>query len=99
MKMEITDELIDKLSSLSRLNFEGAEREGIKKDLARILSFVDQLKRVDTQNVEPLVHITAEVNQLRNDEPVQDITHAEALKNAPDKDSDYFRVPKILSKE
>ncbi len=97
--MEISDELINKLSGLARLNFEGADREEIKKDLARILSFVDQLNTVDTRAVEPLVHITAEHNHLRNDVPLREITHAEALKNAPDKDSDYFRVPKILTKE
>jgi aspartyl-tRNA(Asn)/glutamyl-tRNA(Gln) amidotransferase subunit C len=97
--MEINDELIDKLSSLSRLNYQGAEREEIKKDLSRILDFVNQLSKVDTSNVEPLVHMTNESNHLRKDEPVQEITHEEALKNAPDKDSDYFRTPKILNQE
>lgn len=97
--MNIDDKLIDKLSTLSRLEFEGKEREAIKNDLGRILTFVEQLNEVDTTGVQPLVHLTTEINQLRADEAVQEITHAEALKNAPDADSDYFRVPKILNKE
>ena len=48
--------------------------------------------------VEPLIYMTEEVNRLRDDEPKVTLTQEEALKNAPKKDSDYFRIPKVLDK-
>ncbi len=97
--MEINDEMIAHLAHLSRLQFEGQAKEEIKKDLNRILSFVEKLNELDTANVEPLIYMTDEHNVLREDEVKQDITHQEALRNAPKKDSDYFKVPRVLTKE
>lgn len=96
--MEIDDKLIDKLADLSRLKFEGEDRVKIKADLERMLKFVDKLNEVDTEGVEPLVYMTNEVLKLRKDEVVDEIPQQEALKNAPSKDSDYFKVPKVLDK-
>lgn len=96
--MEIDDKLIDKLADLSRLKFEGEDRAKIKADLERMLKFVDKLNEVDTDGVEPLVYMTNEVLKLRKDEVVDEIPQQEALKNAPSKDSDYFKVPKVLHK-
>jgi aspartyl-tRNA(Asn)/glutamyl-tRNA(Gln) amidotransferase subunit C len=56
------------------------------------------MNEVNTDNVEPLIFMNSHENVLRNDEPKHEITHQEALLNAPDKDSDYFRVPKFLDK-
>lgn len=96
--MDINDGLIDKLSDLAKLEFEGEDREQIKHDLGRMLDFVNQLSEVDTEGVEPLVHMTQEVNRLRMDEPKDAVSAQEALKNAPKADSDYFRVPKFSKK-
>lgn len=96
--MEIKDELIDHIADLARLSFEGEERSAIKKDLNNIIDFMDKLNAVDTENVEPLVFMSTEINVLREDIPAQTITHEEALRNAPKKDSDYFRIPKVLDK-
>lgn len=96
--MEIDDKLIDKLSELSKLKFEGAERDGIKKDLKRMINFVDKLSELDTTGVEPLVYMNDEPLVLRKDVVVDQISQREALKNAPSKDSDYFKVPKVLDK-
>jgi aspartyl-tRNA(Asn)/glutamyl-tRNA(Gln) amidotransferase subunit C len=97
--MQVDDKLIDKLAHLSRLEFENEAKEEIKKDLTRILSFVDKLNELNTDNVEPLVYMTEEVNVLRDDEVKQTITQEEALKNAPKRDSDYFRVPRVVEKK
>lgn len=97
--MQVNDALIDKLSSLSKLQFEGAARAQIAADLTRMLDFVAQINAVDTTGVLPLIHLTHEINRLREDEPQQQITQAEALANAPRKDSDYIRVPKVLDKQ
>ena len=96
--MEIKDELIDHIAHLARLSFEGEEKSAIKKDLNNIIDFMDKLNEVNTDNVEPLVFMSHEINVLREDIPAQTITHEEALKNAPKKDSDYFRIPKVLDK-
>ncbi|HYG50024.1 MAG TPA: Asp-tRNA(Asn)/Glu-tRNA(Gln) amidotransferase subunit GatC [Flavobacteriales bacterium] len=98
VKVDINDELIDKLCTLAKLEYDDAGKAEIKKDLARILGFIDKLDELDTANVEPLIFMSDEVNVLRADENKETITKAEALKNAPSKDSDYFKVPKVLSK-
>lgn len=96
--MKIDDELIDKLSNLAKLEFHGEERENIKADLDRILGFVEKLKEVDTEGVEPLIYMTDEYAVLREDKAKNTLSKEEALKNAPSRDSDYFRVPKVLNK-
>ena len=96
--MDINDEVIDKLADLSRLKFEGEDRNEIKEDLSRMLSFVDKLNELDTEGVEPLIYMTQEHLKLRPDEIEDELSQKEALKNAPSKDSDYFKVPKVLDK-
>ncbi len=96
--MEINDELVEKLASLSMLEFNGVEKEAIKADLMKIITFMDQLNELDTSGVEPLIHITDTVNVLRDDEAEAHITKEQALFNAPDKDSDFFKIPKVLKK-
>nr|GFD10637.1 hypothetical protein [Tanacetum cinerariifolium] len=81
---------------LARLEFDPAREEQMLKDLNGILDWVDQLAQVDTTGVEPLVHLSHEINVLRDDEARNTVTHQEGLRNAPRKDSDYFRVPKVL---
>lgn len=84
------------LAHLSRLEFDERNEQKMLADLNKILNWVDQLNALDTSNVEPLVHLSHELNVLRPDEPRNTVSHAEGLKNAPRKDSDYFRVPKVL---
>jgi aspartyl-tRNA(Asn)/glutamyl-tRNA(Gln) amidotransferase subunit C len=94
----IDNATIDKLANLARLEFNDSEKEAIKKDLSKILSYVEKLNEIDTTGVEPLIHISDEVNVLRDDVVEETITQQEALKNAPDKNSDYFKIPKVLDK-
>lgn len=96
--MNIDDKLIDKLSGLAKLEFEGEEKEAIKSDLTRMLDFVEQLQGVNTEGVDPLIYITDEKGSTRVDESKVTISKEEALKNAPQKDSFYFKVPKVLNK-
>lgn len=97
--MKVTDELVEKLAELAKLEFKGSKKEEIKADFQKMVDFVDKLNEIDTSNVEPLIHVSDVVNRFRTDEVKSDITHEEALKNAPQKDSDYFKVPKVLSKK
>ncbi len=97
--MQVNDELIDKLATLARLEFDDDEKKEIKKDLTRILEFVEKINELDLENVEPLVFMSSDVNVMRDDEVKRDITREDALLNAPKHDSDYFKVPKVIGKK
>ena len=96
--MHIDEKTVDHIAHLARLEFTVEGKQAIKQDMERIITFMDKLSEVDTEGVEPLIFMSDEVNVLREDIPVDSLTHEEALKNAPKRDSDYFRIPKVLSK-
>ena len=96
--MEVNDALIDNLSNLARLEFNAAEKEAIKKDLQRMIHFVEKLAELDTTGVEPLLHMSPETNVLREDIPQGSISRQEALAAAPATDGTYFKVPKVIKK-
>ncbi|MEN8786952.1 MAG: Asp-tRNA(Asn)/Glu-tRNA(Gln) amidotransferase subunit GatC [Flavobacteriales bacterium] len=97
--MEITNEIIDKLANLAKLQFKDEQKEGIRNDLTKIIAFVDKIDELDTDGVEPLIHMSKEINVLREDEVKETITQVQALKNAPSKDSDYFKISTVLNKK
>jgi aspartyl-tRNA(Asn)/glutamyl-tRNA(Gln) amidotransferase subunit C len=96
---KIDKDTVDKLATLSRLEFDGKGKEEILSDLNRMLDFVGKLNELDTSHVEPLIYMNDETNVLRADEVKTDITQKQALSNAPKKDSDYFKVPKVVEKK
>ena len=97
--MKISDELVQHIAHLARLEFEGDDLNQIKGDLSKIIGFMDKLSELDTKNVEHLIFMTDKVNVLREDQSERILTSEDALKNAPKKDSDYFRIPKVLDKK
>ena len=96
--MEINDQLVDELAQLAKLEFKNEEKQAIKKDLNEILQFMDKLNELDTTGVEPLIFMTEETNVLGKDEVNQEISHEDALKNAPDSEGGHFRVPRVVGK-
>ncbi len=96
--MEVNNKLIEDIAKLSKLKFDESSSEKMKDDLEKILAFVDKLNEIDTEGVEPLIYMSDEVNVLRVDEISEETAQDEALKNAPQKDSDYFKVPTVLKK-
>lgn len=96
--MNIDDQLVDRLAELSKLEFDAQGKEGIKKDLQKILNLVEKLEEVNVDGVEPLIYMTEEKNVLRKDVIADTVTKEEALQNAPQRDSDYFKVPKVIKK-
>ncbi len=94
--MKITDEKIEQLAHLSRLEFDDEAKSKIKADLENILVFCEKLNEVDTEGIEPLIYMTDTINNVREDKVEQLVSKDEILKNAPGKDSDYFRVPKVI---
>jgi aspartyl-tRNA(Asn)/glutamyl-tRNA(Gln) amidotransferase subunit C len=96
--MEVNDALIDNLSNLARLEFNAADKEEIRKDLQRMILFVEKLGELDTTGVEPLLHMSPETNVLREDIPQGSVSHEAALANAPATDRTWFKVPKVIRK-
>ena len=94
--MEVNDVLIDNLARLARLEFNTEEKEEIKKDLRRMIDFVEKLGELDTTGVEPLLHMSPVINVLREDELKGSVTREDALANAPATDGVYFKVPKVI---
>lgn len=88
--------MIDNLAHLARLQFSDDEKEGLQKDLQSMIAFVEKLNEIDTTGVEPLLHMSSEINVLREDEVKNSITHEEALLNAPVQDDEFFKVPKVI---
>jgi len=97
--MKINDELVQHIAHLARLEFEGDELNEIKEDMSKIIGFMNKLSELDTEDVEPLIFMTDKVNVLREDKPERTLTSEDALHNAPKKDSDYFRISKVLNKK
>lgn len=96
--MKISENTIDHIAHLARLRFEGTAKVEIQADLEKIIGFMSKLSEVPTDDVEPLIFMSDEVNVLREDEVEPSVSHEAALRNAPKKDSDYFRIPKVLDK-
>jgi aspartyl-tRNA(Asn)/glutamyl-tRNA(Gln) amidotransferase subunit C len=94
--MKINRELLDKMAHLARLEFDDKDAEKMMQDMTAIVSWVEKLNEVDTTGIEPLTTMSHEINALREDKAQADLTRDEVLKNAPLKNEDYFRVPKVL---
>ncbi len=96
--MDVNDALIDKLAHLSRLEFAEEEKQEIKNDLEKMIRFIDKLNELDTTGVEPLLHMSENVNIFRKDEVKGSISRADVFKNAPLHDEQFFKVPKVIKK-
>jgi len=78
--------------------FNETEKAEIKKDLQNMIGFVEKLNELDLDNVEPLLHVSEEINVLREDKIEGSISRSAALKNAPLHDEQFFKVPKVIKK-
>ncbi len=96
MAQKIDIKTVEEVAHLARLEFTEEGKADILNDMNRMLAFVDKLNEMDTDGVEPLIYMTDEKNVMREDESKDTLTQNEALKNAPKKDSDYFKVPKVI---
>ncbi|OGV22465.1 MAG: asparaginyl/glutamyl-tRNA amidotransferase subunit C [Ignavibacteria bacterium RIFOXYA2_FULL_37_17] len=95
--MPVTRKDVEYIAELARLKFKDEELESFTHQLNEILSYVDKLNQLDTENVEPLSHPVENINVFRNDELKQSIAREEALKNAPDSTEEFFKVPKVIN--
>ena len=96
--MKINKQTVRQLADLVKLEFDEQEEMAVEQDLQKITGFFQQISELDTENIEPLIHINEEFNVFRADKVEQLITKAEALKNAAVHDADYIKVPKMINK-
>jgi aspartyl-tRNA(Asn)/glutamyl-tRNA(Gln) amidotransferase subunit C len=96
MEKRIDDALVKKVAKLARLDLTDAEVVEFTGQLSAILDYMAKLNELDTTNVQPLAHCLPISNVLREDHVKQSLGTEAALANAPQRDGDFFKVPKIL---
>jgi aspartyl-tRNA(Asn)/glutamyl-tRNA(Gln) amidotransferase subunit C len=87
---------VEHVARLSRLALGEAEIEKMREQLAAILAHIDTLRALDTEQVEPTSHAVPMENVMREDEPRPSLPQEAMLANAPDRSTDFFRVPRII---
>jgi len=106
--MKVTEKDVAYVADLANLELTGQERRRMLKDLNSILDYIDRLNELDTSNVPPMAQISAGLGQpgvkpndataWREDILVPCLPHADAMKNAPETDGEFFKVPKVIEK-
>lgn len=94
--MKVDKTTLENIAHLARLQFDERGSEEMMRDMNNIISWVEQLEEVDTEGVVPLTTMSHEINALREDQVKPHLEHERALKYAPKRDAEYFRVPKVL---
>jgi aspartyl-tRNA(Asn)/glutamyl-tRNA(Gln) amidotransferase subunit C len=94
--MALTPEQVRWVAHLARLELDDAALDKMARQLSDILAYVDQLRQVNTDGVEPLAHPLPLSNVFRDDETGPSLTADEALANAPDRRGDFYGVPPVL---
>ena len=94
--MPIDKNQVKKVAKLSRISLDDTKLDSLSKDLDSILSFVDQLNELDTDKIKALTSITNKTLESRNDVVDDGKIKNEILKNSPDKNEDFFIVPKVI---
>lgn len=92
----ISDETIEYVGILAKLELSEEEREQAKKDMGRMLDYIDKLNELDTQGVEPMSHVFPVNNVFREDEVTNGDDRDNLLLNAPQKKEGTYMVPKTF---
>ncbi|HEY2911895.1 MAG TPA: Asp-tRNA(Asn)/Glu-tRNA(Gln) amidotransferase subunit GatC [Candidatus Angelobacter sp.] len=106
--MKVTEKDVAYVADLANLELTDQERKRMLKDLNTVLDYIDRLNELDTSDVPPMAQISAAPRQSeefsnsnpawRDDIPRPSLPHADAMKNAPETDGDFFKVPKVIEK-
>ena len=97
--MAIAIKDVEHIAKLAKLEFTDAEKEKFTHQMNQILEYVEQMNKLDTSRVEPLSHVIELSNVFRADEVKQGVSTEEALKNAPSKTEEFFKVPKVINEK
>jgi aspartyl-tRNA(Asn)/glutamyl-tRNA(Gln) amidotransferase subunit C len=94
--MKIDNESLTKIAHLARLEIKPEEKAALVKSMDSVLTWMDQLNKIDTEGVEPLTHVLDEENNWRADIGTNTLSRKDALSNAPSKNDIYIKVPKVI---
>lgn len=97
--MSVTKKDVEYIAELAKLKFKDDELESFTSQLNQILEYIEKLDELDTENVEPLSHPIEKVNNFREDKVKSSVNREDALENAPDKNEEFFKVPKVIGGE
>ncbi|MCI8950603.1 MAG: Asp-tRNA(Asn)/Glu-tRNA(Gln) amidotransferase subunit GatC [Lachnospiraceae bacterium] len=92
----IEDETIEYVSILAKLELSGEEKEAAKRDMGRMLDYIDKLNELDTSKTEPLSHVFPVQNVFREDKVTNEWSREDMLANAPERTEEAFAVPKTI---
>ncbi|MEP7266899.1 MAG: Asp-tRNA(Asn)/Glu-tRNA(Gln) amidotransferase subunit GatC [Saprospiraceae bacterium] len=96
--MAVDRDLILKLEMLSQLELSESERLSMQKDLEKMIQMIDKLNEINTEGLEPLIHLGNDHSLLRQDIIQNQLSRNDALENAEAHDNQYFLVPKVIEK-
>jgi aspartyl-tRNA(Asn)/glutamyl-tRNA(Gln) amidotransferase subunit C len=107
--MKVTEKDVAYVADLANVELTAQERQSMLKDLNSILGYIDRLNELDTSDVPPMAQISTKFGQSdlkpgddvaawREDIPCPSLLHKEAMKNAPETDGDFFKVPKVIER-
>lgn len=94
--MTITRKDVEYVANLARLDLTEEEKERLSRQLGDILQYINMLNRLDTSSVEPMAHAAVPHNVFREDGEPRSMTPDEILANAPERQGDFFKVPKVI---
>jgi aspartyl-tRNA(Asn)/glutamyl-tRNA(Gln) amidotransferase subunit C len=97
--MSVTIKDVEHIAKLANLEFSDMEKTKFTQQMNQILDYVEQMNKLDTNKVEPLSHVIELSNVFRSDEVKQSVSTEEALKNAPEKTEQFFKVPKVIGEK
>ena len=97
--MAVTIKDVEHIARLANLEFTDAEKEKFTHQMNQILEYMEKLNSLDTSNVEPLSHVIELSNIFRVDEVKPGVSTEDALKNAPAKNEQFFKVPKVIGEK
>ncbi|MEK6591161.1 MAG: Asp-tRNA(Asn)/Glu-tRNA(Gln) amidotransferase subunit GatC [Nitrospinota bacterium] len=97
--MKLSIEEVEHVAELARLELTDSEKDRFAEQLSNILTHIDKLNQLDTDAIEPTSHVLPMKNIFRDDEIQRLFPEGDPLRNAPDKDRGYYKVPKIISEK
>jgi aspartyl-tRNA(Asn)/glutamyl-tRNA(Gln) amidotransferase subunit C len=92
----IDKKIVEYVAGLANIEIEDEQKESLKLELSKILDYIDKLKKLDTENIEPARALHTRKNVFREDKAKSSNLKEEILNNSPLREGDYFKIPKVI---